>query len=58
MKSPRTNTSARVLRTMQQLGVKVPIIMPRVGLIETTRKLAGEAADGARENAIWRNYSA
>jgi ABC-type branched-subunit amino acid transport system substrate-binding protein len=38
--------AARVTRTIQQLGVKVPLVVVRVGLLETFRKLGGESADG------------
>lgn len=39
--------AARVTRTVQQLGLKVPMVVVRVGLLETMRKLAGDSADGA-----------
>lgn len=38
--------AARVTRTVQQLGLRVPLVVVRVGLLETMRKLAGETADG------------
>jgi ABC-type branched-subunit amino acid transport system substrate-binding protein len=38
--------AARVTRTVQQLGLKVPMIVVRVGLLASMRKLAGESADG------------
>ena len=37
---------ARVARTIRQLGIKVPVIMPRVGIMAAFLKLAGESADG------------
>jgi ABC-type branched-subunit amino acid transport system substrate-binding protein len=37
---------ARVARTIRQLGIKVPIVMPRVGIQASFLKLAGESADG------------
>ena len=38
--------AARVIRTMQQLGMKAPTVIVRVGVLATTRKLAAAAADG------------
>jgi branched-chain amino acid transport system substrate-binding protein len=38
--------AARVTRTVKQLGLKAPMIVPRVGLQTTMRKLAGDSADG------------
>lgn len=43
---PYPADGARVARTMRQLGVKSPIVMPRVGIMGAFLKLAGEAADG------------
>lgn len=43
---PYPADGARVARTIRQLGVKAPIIMPRVGIMAAFLKLAGEAADG------------
>jgi ABC-type branched-subunit amino acid transport system substrate-binding protein len=43
---PYPADGARVARTIRQLGITTPIVMPRVGLLATFRKLAGEAADG------------
>jgi ABC-type branched-subunit amino acid transport system substrate-binding protein len=43
---PYPADGARVMRTIRQLGLKAPVMMPRVGLISAFRKLAGEAADG------------
>jgi branched-chain amino acid transport system substrate-binding protein len=43
---PYPADGARVARTIRQLGVATPIVMPRVGLLASFRKLAGEAADG------------
>ena len=37
---------ARVARTIRQLGIKSPIVMPRVGIMAAFLKLAGESADG------------
>jgi len=43
---PYPADGARVARTIRQLGLKAPIVMPRVGLMAAFRKLAAEAADG------------
>ncbi len=43
---PYPADGARVARTIRQLGIKAPIVMPRVGLMAAFRKLAAEAADG------------
>jgi branched-chain amino acid transport system substrate-binding protein len=43
---PYPADGARVARTIRQLGIKTPIVMPRVGLMASFRKLAGETADG------------
>jgi branched-chain amino acid transport system substrate-binding protein len=43
---PYPADGARVARTIRQLGLKQPIIMPRVGIMAAFLKLAGEAADG------------
>jgi branched-chain amino acid transport system substrate-binding protein len=43
---PYPADGARVARTIRQLGIKTPIVMPRVGVMAAFRKLAGETADG------------
>jgi branched-chain amino acid transport system substrate-binding protein len=43
---PYPADGARVARTIRQLGLKQPIVMPRVGIMAAFLKLAGEAADG------------
>ena len=43
---PYPADGARVLRTLRQLDVKAPIVVARSALLETMRKLAGEASDG------------
>ncbi len=43
---PYPADGARVARTIRQLGIKTPVIMPRVGLMAAFRKLAADAADG------------
>lgn len=43
---PYPADGARVARTIRQMGLKAPIIMPRVGIMAAFLKLAGEAADG------------
>jgi branched-chain amino acid transport system substrate-binding protein len=43
---PYPADGARVARTIRQLGVKSPIVMPRVGIMAAFLKLAGDAADG------------
>lgn len=43
---PYPADGARVARTMRQLGIKSPIVMPRVGIMGAFLKLAGESADG------------
>lgn len=43
---PYAADGARVLRTMKQLDVQVPTIVARSALLETLRKLAGDASDG------------
>ena len=43
---PYPADGARVARTIRQLGLKAPIVMPRVGLMAAFRKLAAESADG------------
>lgn len=43
---PYPADGARVARTIRQLGIKTPIIMPRVGIMAAFLKLAGESADG------------
>ena len=43
---PYPADGARVARTIRQLGLKAPIVMPRVGIMAAFLKLAGEAADG------------
>jgi branched-chain amino acid transport system substrate-binding protein len=43
---PYPADGARVARTIRQLGIKSPIVMPRVGIMAAFLKLAGEAADG------------
>ena len=43
---PYPADGARVARTIRQLGVKAPIVMPRVGIMAAFLKLAGDAADG------------
>ncbi len=42
--------AARIMRTIKQLGITAPVIVTRVGIMATTRKLAGEAADGTLSN--------
>jgi branched-chain amino acid transport system substrate-binding protein len=42
--------AARVMRTIKQLGVNVPVIATRIGIMPATRKLAGEASDGTLSN--------
>jgi branched-chain amino acid transport system substrate-binding protein len=43
---PYPADGARVARTVRQLGIKAPIIMPRVGAMAAFLKLAAENADG------------
>ncbi|WP_434106458.1 ABC transporter substrate-binding protein [Paraburkholderia caffeinilytica] len=43
---PYAADGARVLRTMRQLNIDVPIIVSRSALLDTLRKLAGPASDG------------
>lgn len=43
---PYPADGARVARTIRQLGIKVPIVMPRVGIQAAFLKLAAESADG------------
>ena len=43
---PYPADGARVARTIRQLGIKSPIVMPRVGIMAAFLKLAGDAADG------------
>jgi branched-chain amino acid transport system substrate-binding protein len=43
---PYPADGARVARTIRQLGLKSPIVMPRVGIMAAFLKLAGESADG------------
>lgn len=43
---PYPADGARVARTIRQLGIKTPVVMPRVGLMAAFRKLAADAADG------------
>ncbi len=43
---PYPADGARVVRTIRQLGIKSPIVMPRVGVMAAFRKLAAETADG------------
>ncbi len=43
---PYPADGARVARTIRQMGIKAPIIMPRVGIMAAFLKLAAEAADG------------
>jgi branched-chain amino acid transport system substrate-binding protein len=43
---PYPADGARVARTIRQLGIKVPIVMPRVGIMASFLKLAGDSADG------------
>jgi len=43
---PYPADGARVLRTAQQLGMSVPTVVVRTVLMETLRKLAGDASDG------------
>jgi branched-chain amino acid transport system substrate-binding protein len=43
---PYPADGARVARTIRQLGLKVPVVMPRVGLMQAFRDLAGESANG------------
>ena len=43
---PYPADGARVTRTIRQLGLKAPIVMPRVGIMAAFLKLAGESADG------------
>ncbi|WP_263144907.1 ABC transporter substrate-binding protein [Pseudomonas sp. RIT-PI-AD] len=43
---PYAADGARVLRTMQQLGMQTPRIVARSALLDTLRELAGSASDG------------
>lgn len=43
---PYPADGARVARTIRQMGIKAPIVMPRVGIMAAFLKLAGESADG------------
>jgi branched-chain amino acid transport system substrate-binding protein len=43
---PYPADGARVARTIRRLGIKTPIVMPRVGVLAAFRKLAAETADG------------
>lgn len=43
---PYPADGARVLRTMRQLDVQAPVVVARSALLETLRKLAGDASDG------------
>lgn len=43
---PYPADGARVVRTIRQMGLEAPLIMPRVGLMSTFRELAGADADG------------
>lgn len=43
---PYAADGARVLRSMQQLGMQIPRIVARSALLDTLRKLAGSASDG------------
>ena len=43
---PYPADGARVARTIRQMGIKVPIIMPRVGIMAAFLKLAADSADG------------
>ena len=43
---PYPADGARVARTIRQMGIKAPIIMPRVGIMAGFLKLAAESADG------------
>jgi ABC-type branched-subunit amino acid transport system substrate-binding protein len=43
---PYPADGARVLRTMRQLNINVPIVVSRSALLDTLRKLAGPASDG------------
>src|ERR1700692_30222 len=43
---PYPADGARVLRTAQQLGMSLPTVVVRTVLMETLRKLAGDASDG------------
>ena len=42
--------AARVMRTIKQLGINVPVVPVNVGMMKTTRKLAADAADGSLAN--------
>ncbi len=43
---PYPADGARVMRTIRQMGLKQPVIMPRVGMMQAFRDLAGKDADG------------
>jgi len=43
---PYPADGARVARTIRQMGIKAPIIMPRVGIMAAFLKLAADSADG------------
>ncbi len=43
---PYPADGARVARTIRQMGIKAPIVMPRVGIMAAFLKLAQDAADG------------
>lgn len=43
---PYPADGGRVLRTVSQMGMTVPIIAPRSGLLKTMRDIAGEAGNG------------
>jgi branched-chain amino acid transport system substrate-binding protein len=43
---PYPADGARVARTIRQMGITAPIVMPRVGIMAAFLKLAGETADG------------
>lgn len=43
---PYPADGARVARTIRQMGIKAPIVMPRVGIMAAFLKLAADSADG------------
>jgi ABC-type branched-subunit amino acid transport system substrate-binding protein len=43
---PYPADGARVVRTIRQMGLNVPVIMPRVGMMKAFRDQAGEAGNG------------
>ncbi|HEU0222602.1 MAG TPA: ABC transporter substrate-binding protein [Paracoccaceae bacterium] len=43
---PYPADGARVVRTIRQLGLDVPLVMPRVGMMKAFRELASDAGNG------------